>query len=83
MKPKGMFSCSHGKVLDLSVMLQMISPFVAGSNNLTASTLYQNLSLVMKMDAQWFIDLVNSDLVYLPRFSAICQSGDRNGQIIS
>ena len=44
-------------------MLQMISPFVAGSKNLNASTLYQNLSLVMKMDAQWFIDLVNSDLV--------------------
>ena len=45
-------------------MLQMISPFVAGSNNLTASTLYQNLSLVMKMDTQWFIALVNYDLVY-------------------
>ena len=64
MKPKGMFSCSHGKVLDLSVMLQMISPFVAGSKNLNASTLYQNLSLVMKMDTQWFIGLVNYDLVY-------------------
>ena len=38
-------------------------PFVAGSKNLNASTLYQNLSLVMKMDAQWFIDLVNFDLV--------------------